>query len=177
MEGKEISEEVAENSGANEIVKKKIFVAGATGSTGKRIVEQLLAKGFQVKAGVRDVDKAKNTLSHENPALQIVSFLGCLKRNKHSENSIAFFVIFIEFVLNSQDTCYGFYVFQVKADVTEGSEKLSNAIGDDSEAVICATGFRPGWDLFAPWKVSPFCAYSTYISIRIWIFVFNFAEH
>ncbi|KAF5475168.1 hypothetical protein F2P56_007003 [Juglans regia] len=126
MEGSEITEEVAENSGANEIVKKKIFVAGATGSTGKRIVEQLLAKGFQVKAGVRDLEKAKNMLSHDNPALQIV-----------------------------------------KADVTEGSEKLSEAIGDDSEAVICATGFRPGWDLFAPWKVSPFCAYSTYISILI----------
>ncbi|XP_041025952.1 uncharacterized protein At2g34460, chloroplastic isoform X1 [Juglans microcarpa x Juglans regia] len=115
MEGSEITEEVAENSGANEIVKKKIFVAGATGSTGKRIVEQLLAKGFQVKAGVRDLDKAKNTLSHDNPALQIL-----------------------------------------KADVTEGSEKLSEAIGDDSEAVICATGFRPGWDLFAPWKVDNF---------------------
>ena len=39
------------------------------------------------------------------------------------------------------------------ADVTEGSDKLVQAIGDDSEAVICATGFRPGWDLFAPWKV------------------------
>ncbi|XP_042940953.1 uncharacterized protein At2g34460, chloroplastic isoform X1 [Carya illinoinensis] len=118
MEGSEITEDVAENSGANEIVKKKIFVAGATGSTGKRIVEQLLAKGFQVKAGVRDLDKAKNSLSHDNPALQIV-----------------------------------------KADVTEGSEKLSEAIGDDSEAVICATGFRPGWDLFAPWKVDNFGYY------------------
>lgn len=42
---------------------------------------------------------------------------------------------------------------QVKADVTEGSERLVDAVGDDSEAVICATGFRPGWDLFTPWKV------------------------
>ncbi|XP_044496744.1 uncharacterized protein At2g34460, chloroplastic isoform X2 [Mangifera indica] len=97
------------------VKKKKIFVAGATGSTGKRIVEQLLAKGFDVKAGVRDLDKAKTTLSKDNPALQIV-----------------------------------------KADVTEGSDKLSEAIGDDSEAVVCATGFRPGWDLFAPWKVDNF---------------------
>lgn len=46
------------------------------------------------------------------------------------------------------------FILQVKADVTEGSAKLAEAIGDDSEAVICATGFRPGWDLFAPWKVS-----------------------
>lgn len=45
----------------------------------------------------------------------------------------------------------------MKADVTEGSAKLAEAIGDDSEAVVCATGFRPGWDLFAPWKASWFC--------------------
>ncbi|KAK0578237.1 hypothetical protein LWI29_007287 [Acer saccharum] len=46
-------------------------------------------------------------------------------------------------------------LLDVKADVTEGSEKIAQVIGDDSEAVICATGFRPGWDLFAPWKVNP----------------------
>lgn len=43
---------------------------------------------------------------------------------------------------------------QVKADVTEGSTKLADAIGDDSDAVICATGFRPSWDLLSPWKVN-----------------------
>ncbi|KAJ0791475.1 putative NAD(P)-binding domain, NAD(P)-binding domain superfamily [Helianthus annuus] len=42
---------------------------------------------------------------------------------------------------------------QVKSDVTEGSEKLADAIGDDSDAVICATGFQYSWDLLAPWKV------------------------
>lgn len=115
MEGTEITEEVTEKPEPNANVSKKIFVAGATGSTGQRIVEQLLAKGFQVKAGVRDLEKAKTSLSHDNPALQIV-----------------------------------------KADVTEGSERLAEAIGDDSEAVICATGFKPGWDLFAPWKVDNF---------------------
>ncbi|KAK7852674.1 uncharacterized protein At2g34460, chloroplastic [Quercus suber] len=115
MEGTEITEEVTEISGPNGNLKKKIFVAGATGSTGKRIVDQLLAKGFHVKAGVRDLEKAKTSLSRDNPALQIV-----------------------------------------KADVTEGSERLAEAIGDDSEAVICATGFKPGWDLFAPWKVDNF---------------------
>nr|DAD33855.1 TPA_asm: hypothetical protein HUJ06_012706 [Nelumbo nucifera] len=106
---------VAENEKTNVNERKKIFVAGATGSTGKRIVEQLLAKGFAVKAGVLDLDKAKTSLS-ENPALQIV-----------------------------------------KADVTEGPTKLAEAIGDDAEAVICATGFRPSWDLLAPWKVSLSC--------------------
>ncbi|KAB5534294.1 hypothetical protein DKX38_017380 [Salix brachista] len=110
MEGaNEITEEAKENVNQN---KRKIFVAGATGSTGKSIVEQLLAKGFEVKAGVRDLAKARATFSKHGPSLQIVI-----------------------------------------ADVTEGSDKLVQAIGDDSEAVICATGFRPGWDLFAPWKV------------------------
>ncbi|XP_023544344.1 uncharacterized protein At2g34460, chloroplastic-like [Cucurbita pepo subsp. pepo] len=116
MEGNEITEEVAEKQSEDNLnVKKKIFVAGASGSTGKRIVEQLLARGFAVKAGVRDVSKAKTTLSPGNPDLQIV-----------------------------------------RADVTEGSAKLAEAIGSDSEAVICATGFRRGWDLFAPWKVDNF---------------------
>ncbi|CAA2983116.1 Hypothetical predicted protein [Olea europaea subsp. europaea] len=111
MEGSEITEE-------EQVVapqKKKIFVAGATGSTGKRIVEQLLAKGFSVKAGVRDMDKAKTTFPGNNPNLQFV-----------------------------------------KTDVTEGSAKLADAISDDSEAVICATGFQYSWDLFAPWKVDNF---------------------
>ena len=77
MEGGEIAaEEVANSDGEDLNVKKKkkIFVAGATGSTGKRIVEQLLAKGFSVKAGVRDLDKAKSTFPQSNnPALHFVS--------------------------------------------------------------------------------------------------------
>ncbi|XP_071720319.1 uncharacterized protein At2g34460, chloroplastic [Rutidosis leptorrhynchoides] len=92
--------------------KKKIFVAGATGKTGKRIVEQLLAKGFAVKAGVRDAEKAKSIFPNQDQDLQFV-----------------------------------------KADVTDGSEKLADAIGDDSDAVICATGFQYSLDLLAPWKV------------------------
>ncbi|XP_024983169.1 uncharacterized protein At2g34460, chloroplastic [Cynara cardunculus var. scolymus] len=109
----ERSEIKAENQvGEDGKKKKKIFVAGATGKTGKRIVDQLLAKGFSVKAGVRDTDKAKTTFPNQNQDLQFV-----------------------------------------KADVTEGSDKLAEAIGDDSDAVICATGFQYSWDLFAPWKV------------------------
>ncbi|KAH6790230.1 Rossmann-fold superfamily protein [Perilla frutescens var. frutescens] len=108
MEGSEIKEEASDRVSE----RRTIFVAGATGSTGKRIVEQLLAKGFAVKAGVRDLEKAKSTFPGNNPDLQIV-----------------------------------------KADVTEGAAKLAEAISDDSDAVICATGFRPSWDLFAPWKV------------------------
>lgn len=70
MEGSEITQQAVDDDLS---LKKKVFVAGATGSTGKRIVEQLLAKGFAVKAGVRDLDKAKTSLS-ANPSLQFVSF-------------------------------------------------------------------------------------------------------
>ncbi|KAJ9558083.1 hypothetical protein OSB04_012697 [Centaurea solstitialis] len=108
MERSEIKAEVEDGNNK----KKKIFVAGATGKTGKRIVDQLLAKGFAVKAGVRDTDKAKTTFGIQNQDLQLV-----------------------------------------KADVTEGADKLAEAIGDDSDAVICATGFQYSWDLLAPWKV------------------------
>lgn len=52
---------------------------------------------------------------------------------------------------------------QVRADVTEGSDKLAEAIGDDTEAVVCATGFRPGWDLLAPWKV---CQISIHVIVE-----------
>ncbi|KAJ0962643.1 hypothetical protein J5N97_027765 [Dioscorea zingiberensis] len=93
--------------------KKKVFVAGSTGRTGKKIVEQLLAKGFAVRAGALDLEKARSSLPQDS-SLDIV-----------------------------------------KANVTEGSEKLAEAIGD-AEAVICATGFRYSWDVFAPWKVDNF---------------------
>lgn len=51
---------------------KTVFVAGATGNTGKRIVTQLLSKGFNVRAGVRDVDSAKNNFPSNDTKLQIV---------------------------------------------------------------------------------------------------------
>ncbi|KAE8704515.1 Mini-chromosome maintenance protein MCM3 isoform 1 [Hibiscus syriacus] len=113
--GSVTTEQFYERKEADVDVKKKIFVAGATGNTGKRVVEQLLSKGFSVKAGVRDLEKAKTSLSTDKSSLQIV-----------------------------------------QADVTESSTKLAEAIGDDSDAVICATGFRPGWDLTAPWRVDNF---------------------
>uniref|UniRef100_A0A1D1YLC1 Uncharacterized protein At2g34460, chloroplastic n=2 Tax=Anthurium amnicola TaxID=1678845 RepID=A0A1D1YLC1_9ARAE len=61
----EITEEVEnapEQEGASSRRYKKIFVAGATGRTGKRIVELLVAKGFEVRAGALDVDRARSSL-------------------------------------------------------------------------------------------------------------------
>jgi uncharacterized protein YbjT (DUF2867 family) len=40
----------------------KAFVAGATGETGRRIVQALVNQGFAVKALVRDIDRAKALL-------------------------------------------------------------------------------------------------------------------
>lgn len=40
----------------------KAFVAGATGQTGRRIVEELVRRGIPVRALVRDIDKAKDML-------------------------------------------------------------------------------------------------------------------
>ncbi|GJN34755.1 hypothetical protein PR202_gb23450 [Eleusine coracana subsp. coracana] len=43
----------------------------------------------------------------------------------------------------------------VRADVTEGAEKLVEAVRG-MDAVVCATGFRRSFDPFAPWKVDNF---------------------
>ncbi|MEA5554695.1 SDR family oxidoreductase [Anabaena cylindrica UHCC 0172] len=43
----------------------KVFVAGATGETGRRIVQELVSKNIPVRALVRDKDKAKAILSAE----------------------------------------------------------------------------------------------------------------
>lgn len=43
-----------------------VFVAGATGQTGKRIVKELLMQGYEVRAGVRDIAKAKEILPKNN---------------------------------------------------------------------------------------------------------------
>eukprot|EP00879_Flechtneria_rotunda_P018227 GHRR01019122.1.p1 GENE.GHRR01019122.1~~GHRR01019122.1.p1 ORF type:complete len:321 (+),score=102.43 GHRR01019122.1:196-1158(+) len=37
-----------------------VFVAGSTGNTGRRVVQQLRAAGFNVRAGVRDIRKAQS---------------------------------------------------------------------------------------------------------------------
>ncbi|MEH2204565.1 MAG: NAD(P)H-binding protein [Nostoc sp.] len=43
----------------------KAFVAGATGETGRRIVQELIARNIPVRALVRDIDKARAILSPE----------------------------------------------------------------------------------------------------------------
>lgn len=62
---------------------------------------------------------------------------------------------------------------QVKADVTEGSAKLAEAIGNDAEAVICATGFQPSWDLLAPWKVSLLLTGNAIVNLLFFLTIFK----
>ncbi|CAL5412471.1 unnamed protein product [Camellia sinensis] len=163
MEGSEITEKEE----VSVIEKRKIFVAGATGNTGKRIVQQILAKGFAVKAGVRDVDKAKTSFSDGNPDLQ---FERISKNGTHYACASLYalvnypILLFLRGKLATEnefseimEISWGMWLMdEVKADVTEGSTKLAEAIGADSDAVICATGFRPSLDLLAPWKVDNF---------------------
>jgi len=49
-------------SGTDSSDMKTVFVAGATGQTGSRIVKELLTEGYRVRAGVRNVEKAKQSL-------------------------------------------------------------------------------------------------------------------
>lgn len=44
---------------------RKVFVAGATGQTGIRIVKELIAQGFKVRAGVRDIESAKSIIPRD----------------------------------------------------------------------------------------------------------------
>lgn len=50
------------NGGRNVSV---ILVAGATGGVGKRVVRRLLERGYNVRALVRDIDKARSILGNE----------------------------------------------------------------------------------------------------------------
>lgn len=92
---------------------KKVFVAGATGNTGRRIVRALQLRGISVLAGVRSLDRGREVFPDA------------------AANQIEF----------------------VQVDVTQGADALARAMGADVDAVICATGFTPGWDPTTAWRV------------------------
>ncbi|MUG91636.1 NAD(P)H-binding protein [Scytonema sp. UIC 10036] len=48
----------------------KAFVAGATGETGRRIVQELIARNIPVRAFVRDIEKARSILPIEAELVQ-----------------------------------------------------------------------------------------------------------
>ena len=53
-------------------VNMKIAVLGATGPTGQQIVTQALAKGFEVRALVRDPDKMFSQVKHEKLKVRLL---------------------------------------------------------------------------------------------------------
>ncbi|NEP16639.1 MAG: SDR family oxidoreductase [Leptolyngbya sp. SIO4C1] len=85
----------------------KVLVAGATGQTGRQVVEQLVARGESVRALVRDIEKAKSSLPTN---LEIVT-----------------------------------------GDVLEPETLQAALLG--CNAVICATGASPSFDITGPYKV------------------------
>lgn len=169
-------------------------------------MEQLLSRGYGVRAGSLDLDKARNNLPRD-PNLEFVSssnwdlqnpntiasssfrhsqlrpFLFSPKKICHLTNllspslkmrfgsplgiwmklknpnleglKVEFLRACLAFdgISEKDEILIAPLVLQVRADVTEGSEQLAKAIGD-ADAVICATGFRYSWDIFAPWKVT-----------------------
>lgn len=50
----------------------QVFVAGATGNTGRRVVQQLRSKGYRVRAGVRDLKKAQSLGFQLDPMIELV---------------------------------------------------------------------------------------------------------
>lgn len=133
-------------------------MAGATGQTGKRIVNELLNQGYEVRAGVRDVTKAQDILP-KNDNLELVSsrpkYPRLISRLQYasimSKLSCSLDSLYL-FRSSSISINQRFDIVKVLADVTQGADTLSKAIAG-SNAVIVATGFRPSIDLTASWKV------------------------
>eukprot|EP00958_Prasinococcus_capsulatus_P017496 scaffold1973_cov399-Prasinococcus_capsulatus_cf.AAC.27 len=95
----------------------KVFVAGATGSTGSLVVEELVGQGYDVLAGIRSLQKAKETLG---------SISGDAKPVFVAAGRVTLLTTALAL-----------------ADVVESSvEELAQAMSG-AEAVICATGFSP----------------------------------
>ena len=61
----QVRETPAENTTAEEYTKPLVLVAGATGKTGSKVVAELQARGFPVRAFVRDAARAAERLGPE----------------------------------------------------------------------------------------------------------------
>ena len=61
----QVSETRAESTAAEEYTRPLVLVAGATGKTGSRVVAELQARGFPVRAFVRDAARAAERLGPE----------------------------------------------------------------------------------------------------------------
>lgn len=99
---------------------KKVVVAGATGQTGRRVLERLAAQpGLSVVAGVRNVDKAEKSLSESSTVVR-----GAMVQKVGSVDTSSVELKHLDVVKDSVDDI---------AKTLEGADAL----------VIC-TGFIPG---------------------------------
>lgn len=107
-------------------------MAGATGETGRRVVQQLCAAGVTTVAGVRSIDKAKARAA--SPRLPSLPWYDVLSRPPVIRS------IAQKLGLDAKGALL------VKADVTASPSALAAAIGD-AEAVVCCIGFAPSFNL------------------------------
>lgn len=99
---------------------KIVVVAGATGQTGRRILERLAAtKGLQVVGGVRNVDKASKSLAESSTVVR-----GAMIQKVASVDTSAVDLRHLDVVVDSVDQL---------AETLQGAE-----------ALVIATGFIPG---------------------------------
>lgn len=99
---------------------KKVVVAGATGQTGRRVLERLASKpGLTVVAGVRNVNKAEKALSESSTVIR-----GAMVQNVASVDTTNVQFAHLDVVQDSVDAL---------ANTLQGADAL----------VIC-TGFIPG---------------------------------
>ena len=96
-----------------------VFVAGATGQTGRRIVERLAGKGGAVVAGVRDPVKAQKTLEESSTVMR-----GAMVQKVDAVDTTGIRLAKLDVVAMSVDDM---------ASALKGSD-----------ALIIATGFVPG---------------------------------
>lgn len=98
----------------------KVVVAGATGQTGRRILERLASKsGLSVVAGVRNVDKATQALSESSTVVR-----GAMVQKVGSVDTSGVELKHLDVVMDSPDQL---------ADTLSGADGL-----------VIATGFIPG---------------------------------
>lgn len=96
-------------------VVSRVAVAGATGRTGRLVVQELLERGVQVVAMVRDLDKAKEVLEFQEDIMNVVS------DEDESQQQQPRLII-------------------TKCDLTS-EKQIADALQDCDAAIWCATGF------------------------------------
>lgn len=107
---------LAEETGGNASIIKKVVVAGATGQTGRRVLERLAAQpGLSVVAGVRNVDKASKALSESSTVVR-----GAMIQQVASVDTTKVDLQHLDIVVDSTDAL---------AETLQGADSLIIAVG------------------------------------------------